>query len=126
MKLEKIMLDDLIFINHKDYGVLEDKVELDAFLKVNKDKIVADYNKAEEDGVSMYNSVEVRTQILKDNLITDEDLEDFEVLYQDVNLEAIGETLKEITVEDLNRQLSHYGTWQIHLQNGLYILADFS
>lgn len=126
MKLEKIMLDDLIFINHEDYGELKEESNLNDYLNKNKDKIIADYKRAEEDDVEMYNSVEVRTQILQDNLITDGDLEDYSTLYQDVNLSAIGESLTEITVEDLERQLSHYGSWEVHLKDDIYTLACFS
>lgn len=124
MKLEKIMLEDLVYVNYNNYEELEGNLEV--FLKAgNGDKIVNDYKQAEKDGISLYNSVEVRTQLLQDNLSTfDENLEDYSVLYSDVNLESIAEILQDVTIEDLERELGHYGIWQICSHDGLYTLIS--
>lgn len=132
MKLETFMLEDLIHVQYKEYGDLKGygdliDVNIEDYLNENKDEVVSDYKTAESEGVSLYNSVEVRTQILKDNLITEDFSEDYSsTIYQDVDLESIAETLLEITVVDLERELSHYGNWQVHLEDGFNSLVDFS
>lgn len=123
MELEKIMLKDLIYTEYKGYGLLD--INADNYLKENREKVISDYKLAESEGVQLYNSVEVRTQILKDNLAIGDDYFESRAIYQDVNLESISESLTEVTVEDLERQLNYYGSWQIHFKEGLYLLIEF-
>lgn len=139
MKLKVLMFEDLIYSNYKDYGQFEKELDCKYYEEVVKTiedlmtagrDIVNDYKQAEKEGVSLHNKVEVRTQLLKDNLIvdelTEEDLKDASVIYQDVNLEPIAETLQEVTIEDLEAQLGYYGTWQVHSLNEVCYLIDFA
>lgn len=136
MILKRIMLEDLIASNYKEYSKFKEDFskkyyeESVAFLKnilsIEGFDVIHDYKQAEKEGVSLYNKVEVRTQLLKDNLITDGNLESSSIIYSDVNLESIAETLQEVTIEDLERQLDYYGTWEVHLQDEMYYLVNMA
>lgn len=136
MKLKRIMLEDLIISNYKSYGEFKKDLDnrdydeaialLEDILTVEKFDVVTDYKQAEKEGVSLYNKVEVRTQMLKDNSIQSDGLrtEYNIVVYSDVNLEQIAEVLQDVTIEDLESALGHYGTWQVYSHDGTYSLIE--
>lgn len=123
MKLQ-LMLEDLIDEKYKHYGNLDEE-NLENYIQKHEDQIINDYKEIDKDK-STYNHVEIREEILKENLIIDdENSEDYEVVYLDVNLESIAEMLAQITIEDLEARLSHYGGWQIQQKDDVYMLVDF-
>lgn len=123
MKLQ-LMLEDLIDEKYKHYGNLDEE-NLENYIQKHEDQIINDYKEIDKDK-STYNHVEIREEILKENLIIDdENSEDYEVVYLDVNLESIAEMLAQITIEDLEARLSPYGGWQIQQKDDVYMLVDF-
>lgn len=123
MKLQ-LMLEDLIDEKYKHY-VNVDEEDLENYIQKHEDQIINDYKAIDKDK-STYNHVEIRREILKENLIVDdENSEDYEVIYLDVNLESIAEMLAQITIEDLEARLGPYGGWQIQQKDGVYMLVDF-
>lgn len=123
MKLQ-LMLEDLIDEKYKHYGNLDEE-NLENYIQKHEDQIINDYKEIDKDK-STYNHVEIREEILKENLIIDdENSEDYEVIYLDVNLESIAEILAQITIEDLEARLGPYGGWQIQQKDGVYMLVDF-
>lgn len=117
-----------IWIRLKDNIIhsIDDK-ELQEIINQDKDKLLEIYDILTKDN-QVNNSVEVRTEILKQNLIEVkeiEDLEERELIYQDVNLESIAEILTEVNLVDLKNQLGYYGDWQIiKLEDMHYLLAN--
>lgn len=123
MKLQ-LMLEDLIDEKYKHYGNVDEE-NLESYIQKHEDQIINDYKAIDRDK-STYNHVEIRREILKENLIIDdENSEDYEVIYLDVNLESIAEMLAQITIEDLEARLGPYGGWQIQQKDGVYMLVDF-
>lgn len=123
MKLQ-LMLEDLIDEKYKHYGNVDEE-DLENYIQKHEDQIINDYKAIDKDK-STYNHVEIRREILKENLIVDdENSEDYEVIYLDVNLESIAEMLAQITIEDLEARLGPYGGWQIQQKDGVYMLVDF-
>lgn len=123
MKLQ-LMLEDLIDEKYKHYGNVDEE-NLENYIQKHEDQIINDYKAIDKDK-STYNHVEIRGEILKENLIVDdENLEDYEVIYLDVNLESIAEMLSQITIEDLEARLGPYGGWQIQQKDDVYMLVDF-
>ena len=123
MKLQ-LMLEDLIDEKYKHYGNVDEE-NLESYIQKHEDQIINDYKAIDRDK-STYNHVEIRREILKENLIVDdENSKDYEVIYLDVNLESIAEMLAQITIEDLEARLGPYGGWQIQQKDGVYMLVDF-
>lgn len=123
MKLQ-LMLEDLIDEKYKHYGNVDEE-NLESYIQKHEDQIINDYKAIDRDK-STYNHVEIRREILKENLIIDdENSEDYEIIYLDVNLESIAEMLAQITIEDLEARLGPYGGWQIQQKDGVYMLVDF-
>lgn len=123
MKLQ-LMLEDLIDEKYKHYGNVDEE-NLENYIQKHEDQIINDYKAIDKDK-STYNHVEIRREILKENLIVDdENSKDYEVIYLDVNLESIAEMLSQITIEDLEARLGPYGGWQIQQKDGVYMLVDF-
>lgn len=123
MKLQ-LMLEDLIDEKYKHYGNLDEE-NLENYIQKHEEQIINDYKEIDKDK-STYNHVEIREEILKENLIVDdENSEDYEVIYLDVNLESIAEILAQITIEDLEARLGPYGGWQIQQKDDVYMLVDF-
>lgn len=123
MKLQ-LMLEDLIDEKYKHYGSVDEE-NLENYIQKHEDQIINDYKEIDKDK-STYNHIEIREEILKENLIVDdENSEDYEVIYLDVNLESIAEILAQITIEDLEARLGPYGGWQIQQKDGVYMLVDF-
>lgn len=123
MKLQ-LMLEDLIDEKYKHYGNVDEE-NLENYIQKHEDQIINDYKAIDRDK-STYNHVEIRKEILKENLIIDdENSKDHEVIYLDVNLESIAEMLAQITIEDLEARLGPYGGWQIQQKDGVYMLVDF-
>lgn len=123
MKLQ-LMLEDLIDEKYKHYGNVDEE-NLENYIQKHEDQIINDYKAIDRDK-STYNHVEIRREILKENLIIDdENSKDYEVIYLDVNLESIAEMLAQITIEDLEARLGPYGGWQIQQKDGVYMLVDF-
>lgn len=70
------------------------------------------------------NCFEIREAILNDYVKENEEIGDSEIIYMDVNLSAIAETLGEIQVITLENLLGYYGTWDIILNDGMYYLVN--
>lgn len=123
MKLQ-LMLEDLIDEKYKHYGNVDEE-DLENYIQKHEDQIISDYKAIDKDKYT-YNHIEIRREILKENLIVDdENSEDYEIIYLDANLESIAEMLVQITIEDLEARLGPYGGWQIQQKDGVYMLVDF-
>lgn len=70
------------------------------------------------------NCFEIREAILNDYVKENEEIGDSEIIYMDVNLSAIAETLGEIEVITLENMLGYYGTWDIILNDEMYYLVN--
>lgn len=99
------------FIKEENYVRSIDEEELTENLLNNKDTIINKYYEAEElyENVLMNNN-EIRSEILEECVIETEVDEDDEIIYQDVNIEAIAETLAQLKLKDLYANLVGYGS----------------
>ena len=122
-------VDDSWFINIDNVLESLSEDEFRAQILKDKDKILKSYYKAEEIYHDLKNNNEVRTAILEINIFELDELdelgEDYEVIYQDVNLEAIAEILAEVKVVDLYDNFASYaGTMEINQVDRMFYLTN--
>ena len=119
-------VDDSWFINIDNVLESLSEDEFRAQILKDKDKILKSYYKAEEIHHDLKNNNEVRTAILEINIFELDELdEDYEIIYQDVNLEAIAEILAEVKVVDLYDNFANYaGTMEINQVDRMFYLTN--
>ena len=119
-------VDDSWFINIDNVLESLSEDEFKAQILKDKDKILKSYYEAEEIYHDLKNNNEVRTAILESNIFELDELdEDYEIIYQDVNLEAIAEILAEVNVVDLYANLASYaGSMEINEVDGMFYLTN--
>lgn len=107
--------NSLIGLSNKEY---ED------FLLENHEKIKEIYKEMESQRYGMYNDIAIRLMILEDYVHEVDELEYETIIYQDVNLEPIAETITEARVDHIIDELGYYGSWEIVKFNGMYYLLE--
>lgn len=118
-------IDDSWFINIDNVLESLSEDEFKAQILKDKDKILKSYYEAEEIYHDFKNNNEVRTAILENHVVQLNEIdEDDEVIYQDVNLEAIAEVFAQVHIVDLYASLVGYASpMGINEVDGMFYLT---
>lgn len=102
-----------------------DAEQFAAFLDDNRETIREIYDELEDENVDLNNALEVRVELLKGVVEEVSEVEeDCDIIYQDIDIEAIADVLLEVSVRDLAQNIGHYGSWQVILVDGTHYLLQ--